>query len=408
MIWRKYLPILIFSIAVLSGCSSSGVSKEEEVRAIPVIAQKVARGDIKNFNSIVGQVKPFSEVSVLPKTPGTVKEIFAVVGDVVKKGDVLFTLDNKDVLLQLAQAEAGLSIAMANLERTRGGSVELQLSQLQSSLRIAELAYRDAKNLYDETLKLYQTSGVPRETYEMAQTRYLSALEQYEGAKKALEVTQNRINQENIGAATAQVNQARASYDMARNMLDNMKVISPIDGVVSVRNIEVGSLASVALPALIVVDISRVYVDIQVLEDVYTKISLGDIFEVRIDSVSAVPFKGQVDNVSPSADSRSNTFLVRLILDNPQSLLKGGMLAEVDVVTNTRTNVLKIPIDSVLDDGNEKVVFIVDADQGLRKVVTLGIFDDAMVEVLGDIKENEWVIVKGQNLLRDGDKVVLQ
>jgi HlyD family secretion protein len=408
MNWRKFLPMLIFAIAVLTGCSSSGVSEEEEERAIPVMLESVSLGDIQNTNNIVGQVKPFSEVSVIPKTPGTVKEVFVDVGEPVKKGDVLFTLDEKDVLLQLAQAEAGLAIAMANLERTAGGSVELQLAQLRSSLRIAELSFRDAKNAYDEILKLYQSSAVPKETYETTQTRYLSALEQYEGAKKALEVTENRINQENISAATAQVNQAKAAYDMARNTLNNMTVTAPIDGVISAKNIEVGALISSAAPAFQVVNHSKVFVDIQVLEDIYTKISKGDVFGVRIASVSSVPFKGTVENVSPSADPRTNTFLVRFTLDNDDELLKGGMLAEVDVITSSKNNVLKVPIDAVLDDGNEKIIFLLDEDRARRKVVTLGLFDQSMVEVLGDIKEGERVIVQGQNFLRDGDKVVVQ
>lgn len=403
--YGKILLTLGFSIMFLVGCTSSGIGEAEEEQAVFVETSEVIVGDIENYNEIVGNVRPSSSVDVFAKTPGNVDEIFFDVGDEVKKGDVLFKLDETDVSFQVEQARTGLLLAKSNLERARGGSVSLQLSQLESSLRVAELNLRDAKTSYESTLELYQKSAVPRDIYQSAQTRYKSALEQYEGAKTSLELTQNSINKENLEAAKVQVEQARVGYDMALNTLKDMTITSPIDGVVSMKNIEKGALVSNAAPAFNIVDISKVYVDIGVLENVYTNIDVGDEFNVVIESIGAKEFDAKVVNVSPNIDPRTNTYMIRLSLDNEDMRLRGGMLARVRVITDRKEDVYMIPIDAIMQEAGDSIIYVVEQGRAKRKSIEVGIFDEELVEVKGDLSQGDLVVVRGQNFLEDDVKV---
>lgn len=401
----KILLILGFATLLFTGCTSSGISEMEDERVVSVETGKVVVGDIEDYSEIVGSVRPSSSVDVFAKTPGNVDEIFFDIGDEVKKGDVLFTLDESDVSLQVEQARTGLLIAKSNLERARGGSVELQMSQLESNLRVAQLNLRDARTSYESTLELYQKSAIPRDIYEQAQTRYKSALEQYESTKDSLELNKNRINIENVDAAKAQVEQARVGLNMALKTLEDMVVTSPIDGVVAVRNIEKGALASNAAPAFSIVDISNVYVDISVLENIYTNINLGDEFRVVIDSIGTKELYAKVVNISPNINPSTNTYFIRLSLENEQMRLRGGMLARVKVVTNRKEDIYMIPIDAVVEENGNTFVYTVEQGKAKRRDVEIGIFDDEKLEIKGDIKLGDHVVVRGQNFLEDDVKV---
>ncbi len=403
--YGKIVLTLGFSIMFLVGCTSSGIGESEEEQAVFVETSEVVVGDIENYNEIVGNVRPSSSVDVFAKTPGNVDEIFFDVGDEVKKGDVLFKLDDTDMAFQVEQARTGLLLAKSSLERARGGSVSLQLSQLESSLRVAELNLRDAKTSYESTLEQYQKSAVPRELYESAQTRYKSALEQYEGAKTSLELTKNSINKENLEAAKVQVEQARVGYDMALNTLEDMTITSPIDGVVSMKNIEKGALASNAAPAFNIVDISNVYVDIGVLENLYTNIDVGDEFNAVVESIGEKEFDAKVVNVSPNIDPSTNTYKIRLSLDNEDMRLRGGMLARVSVVTDRKEEVNMIPIDAVIQDSGDSIIYVVEQGRAKRKSIDVGIVDEELVEIRGDLSQGDLVVVRGQNFLEDDVKV---
>jgi HlyD family secretion protein len=407
MKWYKTMGVIAFFMASLTGCTSSGVNETMEEKPVPVTIAKVELTDMIKTASIVGRVKPSSSVDVFAKTPGTVRRVWVEVGDVVKKGDLLFELDDADVLLQLDQAKAGLAIAQANLDRVQGGSMELQNAQLLSSLSVAELNLRDAKSAYETTAQLYQNSGVTREAYEAVQTRYQSSKEQFENAKKALELTQGKIHEENTAQARAQRDQARAAFEMAQKTLSHLKVTAPMDGVVAIRNVEVGGMTNMGVLSMNIVDIEKVVVDIQVLEDALTKINPGDVFDVFIASVGEEPFKAEVVNVSPNVDARTNSYLVRLSLENQDGQFKGGMLATVEVWMDRRKDVYAVPIDAVVDEGGEKVIYVINGERAEKRVVTLGLFEDKKVEVAGQLSQDEKVIVKGQTFLSENSKIIV-
>lgn len=403
----KVISTLILSIFILTGCTSTGSESVQNEDLIPVIVEPIKTNTINNYTNITGRVNPSSNVSVLPKTPGIVKEVLVEIGSVVNENDLLFIIDDKDISLQVAQAKAGVKIAQANLNMAIGGSRELQIAQLSSNLRVLELNLKDVEKSYDDVAKLYQSSAVPKEIYESAQNAYKSVLEQYNTAKQSLELNISKITSENLEIAKAQLAQAEAAYQIAKNSLNNTKIYAPISGVISSKNLDKGMLVSNTAPVLNIVDISEVYIDIQVLEELYMQINMGDIYEVTIPSLNNQAFNGTVVNISPNIDERTGTYLVRLSIDNSNKRLRGGMIANVSVITKTSPNTLTVPIDAVLNDGHEKIIFILQNGRAKRKVISTGITGDRYIEIFGDINESDKVIVKGQSLVNDNDRVLV-
>ena len=394
--------------AMSTGCSAtSDVAEAPEVQAVAVSVIQVQNTGIENLRTVVGKTQPVQEVSVFAKVPGTVTEVMAEVGQTVNKGDLLLRVDDKDIRLQVEQARAGLSSARANLSRTNGGAAELQLAQLKSSMAQAELMYQDAGTALESSKVLFEAGAISQFELDSAQTRFKTAESQYLTAKKAVELTESTINKENTAVASAQVQQAQASYELAKSQLDNTSLMAPMSGVVSVRNATQGELISGGVPAFTLVDLSTVVVEISVMQELVNKVAMGDTVALDISAAGPDSFMGTVTAVSPSADPRTQAYLMKIEVANPEGTIKGGMLASVSLVTEARESALVVPLDAVIDDNGKSIVFVAEGDTASRREVAIGLSDGVSVEISSGIAEGDKVIVKGQSYLQDKTKITV-
>ena len=181
--------------------------------------------------------------------------------------------------------------------------------------------------------------------------------------------------------------------------------MSPVDGFVSVRSVDEGELVSSAMPAFTIVDLSSVIVEISVMEELANKLEVGNKFDILIKTVNDKPYMGEISSISPNADPKTQTYLVKLHVPNLDGKIKGGMLADVKLITETKDNVLVVPIDAVIDENGKKVIYITDGEVAVKKEVAVGLVNDKFMEVSGQINENDKVIVKGQTFIKDKTKV---
>lgn len=403
----KIVPLLVLALVITSGCSKTDTTEETQEKPISVSVSEIQKTRIESTRTIVGKVKPAQEISVYSKIPGKVEKVFVDIGQEVKKGQTLLTIDDTDVRLQVNQAETALNAARANMDRTSGGAVELQLAQLETNLISAEMNMNDAKTSFDSIKMLYEQGATSKQNYDAAELRYKNALEQYNLVKKSLDLTKAQINPENTKAVEAQVKQALAAYEQAKTQLDNVVINSPIDGIISARSFDEGELISSAAPAFTIVDISSVVVEINLLEDMAGKIAVGDTCEILVKSTGDNTYRGEVISISPNADPRTQTYLVKLRADNQDGKLKGGMLAEVKLITESKDNVMVVPLDAVVNEGGKNAVYVIEGDEAVKKEVSVGLENDKFIEVSGDLKEADKVIIKGQNLLKDRSKITV-
>lgn len=397
------------AVTLLTGCSDNANNAEApEVQAVAVSVTEIQKTSIENLRTIVGKTQPVQEVSVFAKMPGTVTKVNAEVGQKVSKGDLLFSVEDEDIRLQVQQAQAGLNSARANLARTSGGSVELQLAQLKSSLVQAELMFQDAETALESSKILYDAGAVSKFELDSAETRFMTAQAQYQTAKKAVELTESTINKENTAVASAQVQQAQASYELAKNQLDNANVTAPISGIISVRNATRGELITGGVPAFTIVDLSTVIIEISVMQELVNTVTIGEAVELVIEAAGKLdPYTGTVTAISPSADPRTQAYLIKIEVSNSDGMIKGGMIATVNLTTDTRAEALVVPMDAVLDDNGKSIVFVIEGDMAVRREVTTGLSNGEFVEISGEISEGEKVVVKGQNYIQDKTKITV-
>lgn len=410
---KRYLTLVV--LIVLSMSLGAGCSSQQAIETADVIVEQpttvevaeVITGNIENYISYSSRVKPAQEIMVLPKVPGKVEKINFDLGDKVKKGQVLFEMDKTDALLQLNQAASAVEMAELNLKIMSGTAYEQQIIQLKSAVASAEINYNDAKTNLEIIKTLYEAGAESKFNYDRAMSQVELAKQQYETAKANLELIEQKSHAESVETAQAQLNQAKAAYDIAKNAVDNMSVISPISGIVSAMNVKVGEYVSTAAPSFIIIDDSSYIIEVDVNEDVIGKIHIGDKVKVSIGSISDEILSGTITAAAPSADKAKQTFLVKITLDNPPSIIKGGMFAQVQFVIDRAENCILVPLASVIEEEGKKYVFIVNNDKAIKKEVVTGIFDDKEIQILEGLNEGDKVVVKGQDFLKDGSTVVI-
>ncbi|WP_431244033.1 efflux RND transporter periplasmic adaptor subunit [Flavobacterium sp. P21] len=410
----------IIVIAALIGLSKAGIiGNKDEGKEVEI--SKVVASTIVETVSATGKIQPEIEVKIASMVSGEIIALNVKEGQVVKKGDLLVKI-NPDLYT------SGLERSVANLAGTKAG-----LTQSDANFREAKANYERNKTLYDK--------GV------ISKSDWDKAISTYEVAKAT-----KQSSYYNVQSATASVTEARDN-------LGRTTIYSPADGTISVLNVELGErvlgtqqMAGTEL--LRVANLNNMEVEVDVNENDIVKIKIGDEANVEVDAYLKKKFRGIVTSISNSASTALTSdqvtnfkVKVRILKDSYKDLLEGkpeayspfrpGMTATVDIITTTKTNVLAVPISSVVvkadttavkefkvDDPNEdkkatpkvdkkyECVFVKVGDKAKIRIIKTGIQDDTNIEVMSGLKPGDVVITGPYTTvskdLNSGDKVKLK
>jgi len=256
------------------------------------------------------------------------KKIYVKEGDQVKKGDLLFLLDDSDVAAALSQAQAGIQLAQANLEKAQLAADTLSLVAVKSALDAAQAAYTEAKSNLDRVASLQPLGGISQSDFEKAQIAVVTAEGQYNQAKSNYE-TYDQQSSQSVRAAQAQLAQARANYQAAQVSETKRRVTANFDGVVAdIWAYENNDLAP-GQKIMDIVDYNNLILQITVDQFEISQFKLSDRVPVYINSLNSA-FSGTVSKISNQAikTGEVSSFVVTIDLDHDPAL-KIGLLAEV-------------------------------------------------------------------------------
>lgn len=395
----------VFAAALLlAGCAPAKQASREAPRSVTVV--RVRRQGITITREYAARIKAREEIVISSKISGRVLATRADVGQLVRKGQVLFTLEAKDFDAQYRQARAVLESARANLTRTSDSSLSSQVLQAQSAVRQAQVQYDEAKDFYGRTQKMFDDGTVARQQLDSAQARFQSAEIALATAKDNLSLIQEKGGPQSTGVASTQVEQAQAALDLAQSQLDNTVVTSPITGTVAARNVDAGELVSSSVPAFVVIDTSTVSAEASVSQDTVEKIRIGETVTVSVDTHDTTSrIQGVVDTISPAADPRSQGYLIKAAVRNAGGSLRPGMFARVSFPIEERADVLVVPNSAVVTETGVDYVYAVMDGVVNKKAVETGIATDTVTEITSGLEDGTPVVTEGQTFLNDGQKV---
>ena len=236
-----------------------------------------------------------------------------------------------------------------------------------AALAQAKAQYENTKANYERSNELYQFGGESKANWEAMKTSYEVAKSTYE------------------------------------NLLENTTLVSPISGVITARNYDIGDMCG-GQPIFVVQKINPVKIKISVSESLYTHIKKGMEVEVEFDALPEQKFTAKVSRITPSIDPSTRTFPVELVLANAKEIVKPGMYARVTMNYGTRQNIVvpDLAVVKQLGSGNRYIyVYNQDGTVAYKKVELGRRFGDKY-EILSGIADGDVVVTSGQVALKDG------
>jgi RND family efflux transporter MFP subunit len=390
---RVFAVAAVFSAALVTSCARTGAVEGSQTGAeAPTVAVvQATRTDLSSDLILTAEFEPFQEVDVMAKVSGYIKEIKVDIGDRVKEGQLLATLEIPEMQDDLTRAAAAIDEAGAELATARD-----ELQRAESAHDMAHISY---SRLLDVSKR--EKGLVPQQDVDEVHSRDLVAEAQVAAAKSHITACEQRIR-------VSQADQARV-----KTLLQYGTITAPFTGVVTKRYANTGSLIqagtasqSQAMPVIRLSENGLLRLALPVPESAVPMIRLGEPLDVRVSALNRT-FPGRVARFSDKVDQATRTMKTEVDVPNPTLILVPGMYAEVDLITQQRKNVLSVPAEAVDGSGSSARVYTVQPSGTVRIVpVRLGVETARSAEILpGDLKDGDSVVVGSRASLKNGSKV---
>lgn len=198
----------------------------------------------------------------------------------------------------------------------------------------------------------------------------------------------------------------KATYDLKQLNYEYSIIRAPIAGVVSAREVKSGQTLVAGQVVFRITETSELLAYLQIPQSEFSKFSAGHAATVAVASMPNQQFAATIIRISPTVDTRNGTFRATAKMDNADGMLAPGMFGRFTVAYEKHANALVIPTAAVLDEDQEKTVYVVQNDAVVRRVVETGVEENGRIEILSGLQENDQVVVVGHGGLRDGSKVL--
>ena len=251
---------------------------------------------------------------------------------------------------------------------------------------------------------------VDTKTWEKDRVLAQSQVEAAHATLKAVEALASAKSWEaEIIVAETAVEQAKVALSLAQERLSDATITAPISGILSMRYLDLGGLASPTAPIFEIVDMDTVKATVSVIEADLGKLD-SDNQEawIEVDAL-AQPVTGKIALISPVLDQASRSAKVEIAIDNAALSLKPGMFAKVRIPVEIHQNAILLPRSAIIEDSVKQIqtVFVVVDGRGKRRQIEMGLIDGNRVEITSGLSESEQVVVAGQHTLKDGDEVTV-
>ncbi|MBI1911439.1 MAG: efflux RND transporter periplasmic adaptor subunit [Deltaproteobacteria bacterium] len=373
---KTIFPILAALIIAAAGCSKKEAPKKPEGAA----AAKPSTAQIMDVKTVVveartvdrsveatGTLLPWDESIVSSEVHGTIDKISADLGDRVKAGQTLAILDQREMKINHADAEAAYKTSVKALEREKA--------------RLSDAA---------TTLKRYE------ELFKQG----MVAASQYDNARTSYDVAQAQVNE-----AEAKVEQSLAKLNFAEKRLADITIKSPLTGEIKKRNVSTGESVEIGKPLFTVVSTGTLKFRGTIAEASVPDVKAGQQVLINVEAFKDKVFKGQVTRISPAVDMQTRTLEIEASVPNPQGVLKPGFFARGMILTRKEANVPFVPESAVYTFVGITKVFVINNNTAAERLVKTGVRQNDMVEIIDKIKPGDTVATTNLSNIFDGAKV---
>jgi RND family efflux transporter MFP subunit len=380
--------------AFLASCGPESGAKDDRSKDVPTVAvARAVRQDLRHDVVLTAEFIPFQEVDVMAKVAGYVKDIRVDIGDRVRAGQVLATIEVPEMQDDLIRSQATIDQAEAEVAAYRD-----EVRRTETARRIAQLSFERLSSVVKDRPGL-----VAQQEIDDAQSREQIAEAQLAAARSRLDSSQRKV-------AVTQSELARV-----KTMLGYTKVTAPFSGVVTKRFANTGAMIQAgtasqtqAMPLVRVSENSLLRLILPVPESIVPLVKVGQRITVRVPTLNRT-IPGRVARFSGRVQSATRTMDTEIDVQNTNGTLVAGMYAEVVFPTETRTAALTIPVNAVdLTGGSDragKVIVVTPEGRLEPRTVGLGLETPDSYEVVAGLRQGDAVVLGNRANLRAGQQV---
>jgi multidrug efflux pump subunit AcrA (membrane-fusion protein) len=376
---------------------------EVPVQVTPVIVKPLTYS-IK----VTGDILPLMQVDLIPKVSGYLERIDVHIGDIVKQGQVIAQIDRTDFLNKVREIEAKVAQAKAQLTEIETGTRAEELRQAEEAVKQAQSRFENAKLQHERVEALYKREVISKKERDVADMEYTVAEAQLASSQQQLKLLREGARQEVRDATQAKLREMEAILEQERNRLKDTKIIAPFQGEISRKYVDAGAFVSPSSPPTPLVNVvhtETLKIVANVLEKDISLLKLGMKAKIRVESYPERVFEGRVEKINSALDLSTRMLQAEVYILNSDRSLKPGMFANVEMVLLEKPQTLVIPREAVIETGNEMSVFVVEGKKAVRRSIMIGYEQDRMLEVLKGLNEGDQVVIKGQQLIKDGSTI---
>lgn len=371
-----------------AGTQSAGAADADSV--LVVSAAKVVRTELNKQISLTGEFQPFQEVDLMAKVSGYVKSIRVDIGDQVREGQILATLEIPEMGDDINRANAAVQAADADVATARD-----ELRRATSSHEIAHISFTRIQDVNKKEAGL-----VPVQEIDVLHSRDLEAEAQ-------MAMAQSRLRSAEQHNQMALSEQARV-----QTLYQYTKIVAPFSGVITKRYASVGSMIQAgtasqtqAMPVVRISQNNPLRLMLPVPESAVSLIRTRESVQVNVRSIGKT-IEGRITRFSKSVQASTRTMETEVDISNPDSTLVPGLYADVVLRTEQHLNALSVPVDAVARTGESTSVYAVDSSGVIHiSQIKTGIETPQQIEVLSGLQEGDTVIVGRHSGLQNGTRV---
>ncbi len=413
----RFLPLLALALA-LSACGggkpdADAAASDSTSTAAAVEVLAADPGLFEDVIDLTGTVATNNDAALSPDVPGTLTYV-AAVGTAVRAGATVAQVRATGQQAGVAQAQAGVAQSRAGIAQAQAGvaTAEAGVRAARAQRQAAQAQLDLAQDQYRRQLPLVRDSILSALEFRSVETQLANARSGVAQADAGIAQAQGQVRaaQQGVVAARAGESASQAGVRSAQTQLGNTRVVAPFAGVVQERLMGPGELASPGKPVVRIVSGGAVKIEAGVPERYAGAVRVGA--QVRVTSTGggeAGARGGRVTFVGVAVDPQTRTFPVEIQVDNGDGALKPAMVVRLAITRDILENVVVVPQDAIVRDGDTPAVYVADGPEGsvkaVRREVELGPTSGETVVIRSGVRPGEAIIVSGQSGLKEGDPV---
>jgi HlyD family secretion protein len=405
---------MFWAITITIICIVSGLIYVKIQGGQAVETSVVEKGEIKQYIEDTAVVQSNKKQTVYIEGAGRINNIKVNVGDPVKKGDVLLTLDRDDLELKLKDATSKIEAAKAQLASTDSSNYVNKIEIAQVAVDTAKVNYESAARDLNNAKTLFESGAISQQELNKAE-------DAYKNAEAALKSTNFQLEDVKEGAPDyvkdgyiAGVEQATVLRDSIMKEIEKQQVLASIDGIILEKLVDENSIGTTGILAFLIGDIKSLELEGNILSDDIHKVQIGDEVEVSGKAMGDSTAVGKVIKIAPEARSITSSLGVNqkrvpvtIEINDNSGLLKPGYDLDIKIITEIKNYALVVPDSSIFDYKGNSCVFVVDSGKAVIRQIKKGIESEKTIEIVEGLNEGDRIILKPDNNITEGMKIKL-